>query len=220
MGIIESVLKDMTLFGSILALQAIFLIIVISFVYTHKVIRPIRRLVDDATQLAEHKLDKPFLWNDHDEIGVLGVALDKTRIKLKELFEKLKGENERLDEKVKQRTNELENASRYKSEFLANMSHEIRTPMNAIVGTSHLISKTALNPTQANYIHKIKDASSILLHIINDILDFLKSNIRWKLNWAFDLHKELKVLPYFFCSGKSEKVFGFESSLCSHQPDF
>ena len=98
MGIIESVLKDMTLFGSILALQAIFLIIVISFVYTHKVIRPIRRLVDDATQLAEHKLDKPFLWNDHDEIGVLGVALDKTRIKLKELFVKLKGENERLDE--------------------------------------------------------------------------------------------------------------------------
>ena len=49
MGIIESVLKDMALFGSILAIQAIFLIIIISFVYTHKVIRPIRRLVDDAT---------------------------------------------------------------------------------------------------------------------------------------------------------------------------
>lgn len=215
MGIIESVLKDMTLFGSILALQAIFLIIVISFVYTHKVIRPIRRLVDDATQLAEHKLDKPFLWNDHDEIGVLGVALDKTRIKLKELFEKLKGENERLDEKVKQRTNELENASRYKSEFLANMSHEIRTPMNAIVGMSHLISKTALNPTQANYIHKIKDASSILLHIINDILDFSKIEAgKMEVeSVAFDLHKELKKSCSIFSVLAKEKGLGFESSF-------
>lgn len=215
MGIVESVLKDMTLFGSILAIQAIFLIIVISFVYTHKVIRPIRRLVDDATQLAEHKLDKPFLWNEHDEIGVLGVALDKTRIKLKELFEKLKGENERLDEKVRQRTTELENASRYKSEFLANMSHEIRTPMNAIVGMSHLISKTALNPTQANYIHKIKDASSILLHIINDILDFSKIEAgKMEVeSVVFDLHKELKKSCSIFSVLAKEKGLGFESSF-------
>ena len=54
------------------------------------------------------------------------------------------------------------------------MSHEIRTPMNAIMGMSHLMSKTAMNQMQAGYIAKIKEASSVLLHIINDVLDFSK----------------------------------------------
>lgn len=215
MGVLESVISDMTLFGSILLLQALFIIMVISFVYVHKVVRPIRRLVDDATLLAEHKLDKPFAWNEHDEIGVLGVALDKTRMKLKELFEKLKGENERLDEKVRQRTLELESASRYKSEFLANMSHEIRTPMNAITGMLHLLSKTALNATQINYLHKTKDASSILLHIINDILDFSKIEAgKVEVECiVFDLHKELKKSCSIFSVLAKEKGLGFESNF-------
>lgn len=46
--------------------------------------------------------------------------------------------------------------------------------MNAIMGMSHLMSKTAMNQMQAGYIAKIKEASSVLLHIINDVLDFSK----------------------------------------------
>ncbi|HNY66576.1 MAG TPA: AAA family ATPase [Deltaproteobacteria bacterium] len=64
---------------------------------------------------------------------------------------------------------EAEGASRAKSEFLANVSHEIRTPLNAIVGFSELASKGE----QANgYVREIRKASSSLLDIVNDILDF------------------------------------------------
>ena len=132
--VLSSLLSDMALFGSIVALQIFCLVLVISWIYYTKILKPIRQLVQDANQLANQKLDEPFHWDENDEIGILGRTFDKTRLKLKELFDALKQENILLDAKVQQRTKELEDASRYKSEFLANMSHEIRTPLNAIMG--------------------------------------------------------------------------------------
>lgn len=210
--LIASIMADMSLFGYILFLQIFFLIVLISWIYYYKIIKPIRRLVEHSTLLAHQKLDEPFIWDENDEIGTLGFALDKTRIQLKSLFDSLKHENEILDEKVKQRTKELEDASRYKSEFLANMSHEIRTPMNAIMGMSHLMRKTALNSTQLSYINKIKEASSVLLRIINDVLDFSKieaGKMEVELV-AFDLHKELKKSCSIFSVLAKEKGIGFQ----------
>ncbi len=65
-------------------------------------------------------------------------------------------------------------ASLAKSNFLSNMSHEIRTPMNAIIGMTS-IGKSAPEMDKKDYaFDRIKDASTHLLGVINDILDVSK----------------------------------------------
>jgi signal transduction histidine kinase len=63
-----------------------------------------------------------------------------------------------------------------KSNFLANMAHELRTPLNAIIGFSEIIKLDQIRmrenyPEYAGYIH---DAGTILLDIINGILDLAR----------------------------------------------
>lgn len=75
------------------------------------------------------------------------------------------------------RNREVERATQMKSKFLASMSHELRTPLNAIVGFSDLLAEGtpgALNVKQKRFVDHIKQGSTHLLQLINDILDLSK----------------------------------------------
>jgi osomolarity two-component system, sensor histidine kinase TcsA len=69
---------------------------------------------------------------------------------------------------------EYEEASKLKSQFLANMSHEIRSPMHGMLSAVTLLAETGLDAEQRELSGIIEESGSILLQVINDILDYSK----------------------------------------------
>lgn len=98
--------------------------------------------------------------------------------------EELKLLNSNLENLVKERTAQLEQAhdeaikaNMVKSQFLANMSHELRTPLNAIIGYSEMLAEEAEEIDESMFVEdlqKISNAGHHLLTLINDILDISK----------------------------------------------
>ena len=65
-----------------------------------------------------------------------------------------------------------ENAANAKSEFLANMSHEIRTPMHGVLGSLEMMRDTPLTSSQQRYVATAANSATVLLTVIDEILDF------------------------------------------------
>ena len=78
-------------------------------------------------------------------------------------------------EKLQLSAAEAQEASEAKTRFLFNMSHDIRTPMNAIMGFTELLNRNLNDPEKARgYLRKIQNASSLLLTIINQVLEMAR----------------------------------------------
>jgi signal transduction histidine kinase len=84
-------------------------------------------------------------------------------------------ENVRLFDEIRDKSQQLAEASQHKSQFLANMSHELRTPLNAIIGVSEMLREDAEALKQdTEPLDRVLGAARHLLALINDILDLSK----------------------------------------------
>lgn len=78
-------------------------------------------------------------------------------------------------EKLQLSAVEAQEASEAKTRFLFNMSHDIRTPMNAIMGFTELLNRNLDDQEKVRgYLRKIQNASSLLLTIINQVLEMAR----------------------------------------------
>lgn len=79
--------------------------------------------------------------------------------------------NEKLEERVAERTEELRQAMEAKSVFLTTAGHELRTPLNGLIGMTTLVLDGTVEPEQREYLHLAKESAQQLTTKVNQLLD-------------------------------------------------
>jgi signal transduction histidine kinase/CheY-like chemotaxis protein len=129
------------------------------------IVRPLQRLAESCEENNDAELAAEEQRND--EIGVLAKSLRAER-------EKTEGVLASLEDRVAERTAQLERANTEKSRFLANMSHELRTPLNGVIAISETLSREQTTPKGKELAELIVSSGRLLERVLTDILDFSK----------------------------------------------
>ncbi|THD62414.1 ATP-binding protein [Phenylobacterium sp.] len=137
----------------------------------HRVIAPVERLSQAMHQVAGGGSFEPV------EVK----AQDQLFRSLTSSFNHLLGKLGEREEDLKAAMRDLESArdaanaaNVLKTQFLANMSHEIRTPLNGVLAMAEVMSMGELADVQRERLGIIRQSGSLLLAVLNDVLDLSK----------------------------------------------
>lgn len=144
-GATVKTLEKMLIFISI---TLILIALVLSFVISSTISRPIKKITQSANELAKGNYDTDFSSSSSKEISVLADTLNYAASELKK--------NEAL-----------------KRELVANISHDLRTPLTLITGYGEVM-RDLPNEMTADNVQIIIDESKRLTTLVNDLLDYSK----------------------------------------------
>ena len=163
------------LYASILRTSALLLLglgmaTLASLLIGGRVVRPVEVLRQGAARIGAGVLDHRIEVRTGDELEALATEFNRMAAQLQESYAG-------LEQKVRERTHELEIASKHKSQFLANMSHELRTPLNGIQGYTELILDGIYGQVPEkirDVLERVQHSGHRLLGLINAVLDLSK----------------------------------------------
>lgn len=107
----------------------------------------------------------------HDQVKRQAEELEQ---RVRERTHQLEGANERLEQEIAERRRaeaDADRANRAKSEFLSRMSHELRTPLNAILGFAQILEMSLEKPKEQECLTQILKGGRHLLSLVNEVLD-------------------------------------------------
>ena len=178
----------------ILLLVAGALLLLLRTIFGNVVTKPVHEITETMGRLTNGELDVSIPCAGRaDEVGDIAKAVKvfkRNLIRNRELVRQIEEANKKLELSGTELRSALvaaNAASQAKSQFLATMSHELRTPLNAIIGFSEIQKEQLFGPigneTYRRYSEDIFNSGRHLLQLINDILDFAKSDAhQLKLN--------------------------------------
>jgi signal transduction histidine kinase len=195
---IEAGMGDVSRKVIVLALFVILAGIAISAVLVRLLTKPLLDMTHVTAQVAKGNLAAKVEPRGSDEVAFLGQAFNQMTDALHSRDEQIRKSQDRLaaanrelgdlnahlEERVAQRTRELEATNRElvlaterKSRFMANLAHELRTPLNSVIGFSEALRDGLLGELtekQLRYVNNIVTSGRHILEMSGGILDLAK----------------------------------------------
>ena len=137
----------------------------------HRVIAPVQRLSQAMHQVAGGGSFEPIEVRAQDEL-FRGLTTSFNHL-LGKLGER-EGDLKRAMRDLESARDAANTANVLKTQFLANMSHEIRTPLNGVLAMAEVMSMGELGEVQRERLGIIRQSGSLLLAVLNDVLDLSK----------------------------------------------
>ena len=151
------------------------------------ILDPFIKLSNSASAISQGDFLAPIPIIHSKEGSMVASALEQIKLKLKTEMElitelsdarnKLSITNVRLENKVTERTNELETALEARNAFLNNLSHEIKTPLQVVGSTSEgLVTHWLEYSEQKKFelAHQLSYNAKKLLDLVGNLLDLSK----------------------------------------------
>ena len=179
--------------------------VIAAYLFADHILEPLLKIVKASKEITLGKLKTRAAVLTKDEIGKLADSFN-------EMVDKLDKAQEELEQRVKERTKELEAAlislqkakekaessDRLKTEFLSQMSHEIRTPINVFLNYASLLKlelEGKSNEELESDYKAMESASKRLIRTIDLMLNFseVQSNSYVCQNKQIDIYKEILV---------------------------
>jgi signal transduction histidine kinase/ActR/RegA family two-component response regulator len=148
---------------------------------TRLLARPLARLQSGISSVENGRLEPIEVSQTGDEIQFLGESFNRMIAALASSEEQIREQRELLENRIKERTSQLERALRAaqkaneaKSEFLANVSHDLRTPMNGVIGMLDIALDHDVSTDVREQLQTAHRCARSLLLLLNDLLDMSK----------------------------------------------
>ncbi|MFT8315846.1 MAG: ATP-binding protein [Clostridium sp.] len=161
----SSVIKEFYVY---IYIAALILIIILSFIYSNMISKPLISLNKTASKMVNLNFSEKCIVKSDDEIGNLGNTLNFLSENLNSAMNSLRKANEKLKNDIEQER-KLE---KMRKEFVGGVSHELKTPISLIEGYAEGIKDNVFQDEDKDYyIDVIIDEAKKMGSLVTDMLD-------------------------------------------------
>ncbi len=187
---VDNEIREAQMRNSAMLLLNVILIGIFIFIFTRRFVdQPINKLIEGTRAVSKMKLDEPINIDSSEELGELANSFNIMRERLKEAIDELNSFAQRLEEKVEDRTKQLELANKKLmatdrlaslGQLAASVAHEINNPLYSILNLSKLmermVKEDGVPQDRINefrkYLSQVSSETARVGSIVTDLLAF------------------------------------------------